>query len=94
MDLGKVLKAEDSLLDWTGEVVLCLCLYSVIPVDCQLCCLVAGRVLTTEVTVWKIRSTFICEERACQDCVAEMVHLEEADQGVLCQQRIQALVLT
>lgn len=41
-------------------------------------CLVAGQILMTEVTVCKIRSTFICKERGSQGCVAEIINLERA----------------
>lgn len=49
---------------------------------CQLFCLVAGQIMT-EVTVCMIRSTFICKERRSQSCVAEIINLERAGQGVL-----------
>lgn len=60
-----------------------ICLYGVIPMDCQLFCLVVGQILMTEVTVCKIRSTFIYKERGSQGCVAEMINLERASQHVL-----------
>lgn len=60
-----------------------ICLYSVIPMDCQLFCLVASQILPTEVTVCKIRSTLMCKGRGSQGCVAEIINLEQAGQSVL-----------